>query len=262
MLCFAVVSNLKWRKFKGKIKMVFGENNPQPQDSNYPLNHWRSLCKKSQGNTIVCRFAKVFDSIHRGKMEQILQVYGLPKEIVTAIIMLYRNMKVKAHSLDGDTDFFNIIAGVLQGDILAPYLFIICLDSILQMSIGKWLYTKKAKSRQYPTETIMNTDYADDITLLVNTPTQAKSLKHCLEQAAGDLGLCMNTNKMEYMSFNQEKASLILNGNPLKLVDMFSYLSISISSIKSDVNIHLAKVWTAISWLVIIRKSDLSAKIR
>ena len=37
-------------------------------------------------------------------------------------------MKVKVHSPNGDTDYFNIIAGVPQGDKLAPYLFIICLD--------------------------------------------------------------------------------------------------------------------------------------
>ena len=45
----------------------------------------------------------------------------------------------------------------------------------------KWLYTKKARSRQYPAETITGADYADDITLLANTPTQAESQ---LEQAA------------------------------------------------------------------------------
>ena len=37
-------------------------------------------------------------------------------------------MKVKVCSLDGDINFFDIVAGVLQGDILAPYLFIIYLD--------------------------------------------------------------------------------------------------------------------------------------
>ena len=61
----------------------------------------------------------------RGKREQILLTYGLPKETVTAIMMLYRNTKVKVHSLDGDTNYFDIVAGVLQGDTLAPYLFII-----------------------------------------------------------------------------------------------------------------------------------------
>ena len=69
-------------------------------------------------------------------MEQILLAYGLPKETVAAI-MLYKNMKVKIHFPDGDTDYFDIVAGVLQGDTLAPYLFIICLDYMLRMSIDK-----------------------------------------------------------------------------------------------------------------------------
>ena len=34
-------------------------------------------------------FSKAFDSIHRGKMEQILLAYGIPKETVDAIMMLY-----------------------------------------------------------------------------------------------------------------------------------------------------------------------------
>ena len=44
-------------------------------------------------------------------------------------------MKVKVCSPDGGIDFFDIVAGVLQGDTLAPYLFIICLDYILQALI-------------------------------------------------------------------------------------------------------------------------------
>ena len=49
-------------------------------------------------------------------MEQILFAYGLPKETVLAIMMLYKNTKVKVWSLDGDTNFFDIVAGVIQGD--------------------------------------------------------------------------------------------------------------------------------------------------
>ena len=82
-------------------------------------------------------FTKAFDSIQRGKMEQILLTYGLPKETVTAIMMLYRNTKVKVRSLDGNTDYFNIVATVLQGDTLAPYLFIICLDYVFRTTIDK-----------------------------------------------------------------------------------------------------------------------------
>lgn len=39
------------------------------------------------------------------------------------------------HLPDGDTDFFNIIAFVLQGDTLAPYLFIIRLDYVLRKAL-------------------------------------------------------------------------------------------------------------------------------
>ena len=52
-------------------------------------------------------FTKAFESIHRGKMEQILLAYGIPKEIVAAITILYRNTKVKARSPDGDTEYFS-----------------------------------------------------------------------------------------------------------------------------------------------------------
>ena len=68
-------------------------------------------------------------------MEQILLAYGLLKETVAAIRILYRNTKVKERFPDGETDYFNIVAGVLQGDTLAPYLFIICLDYVLRISI-------------------------------------------------------------------------------------------------------------------------------
>ena len=50
-------------------------------------------------------------------------------------MMLYRSTKVKVCSPDRDADLFDIVAGVFQGDILAPYLFIICLDYVLWMLI-------------------------------------------------------------------------------------------------------------------------------
>ena len=53
-------------------------------------------------------------------MEQLLLAYGLPKENVAVIMMLYKNTKVKVGSPDGETDYFNIVAGVLQGNTLAP----------------------------------------------------------------------------------------------------------------------------------------------
>ena len=52
-------------------------------------------------------------------------------------MILYRNIKVKVRSPDGDTEYFDIVAGVLQGDTLATYLFIIYLEYVLRTSMIK-----------------------------------------------------------------------------------------------------------------------------
>ena len=56
-------------------------------------------------------------------------------------MILYKNMKTLVHSPDGNTDFFKIAAEVLQGDTLAPYLFVLCLDYVLAQSAGAVEYT-------------------------------------------------------------------------------------------------------------------------
>ena len=103
---------------------------------------------------------------------------------------LYKNTRVKVCSPDGNTGYFNIVAGVLQGDTLALYLFIICLDYMLRTSVDKMKENNfkltKDKSRRYPAQTIMDANYANDIVLLANTPAQAKTL---LERAVGGMGL-------------------------------------------------------------------------
>ena len=112
-------------------------------------------------------------------------------------MILSRNTKVKVRSPDGDTEYFDIVAGVLQGDTLAPYLFIICLDYVLRTSIDKigenGFEMTKRRSKRYPAKAITDADYADDLALL------AETLLHSLERAAAGFGLHVNANKTEYV---------------------------------------------------------------
>ena len=211
-------------------------------------------------------FTKAFDSIPRGKIEQILLASGIPKETVATITILYRNTKVKVRSLDGDTEYFDIVAGVLQGDTLAPYLFIICLDYVLRTSIDKirengFELTKKS-SRRYPAKTITDADYADDIAILANTPDQAETQLHSLGRAAAGIGRYVNAHKTEYMCYNHTGDISTLEGTPLKLVDKFTYLGNSVESTEKEIETRLTKAWTAINRLSIIWKSDLTDKIK
>ena len=109
--------------------------------------------KKLGATQLFVDFSKAFDSIHRGKMEQILPANGLLKETVAAIMMLYKNTKVEVRSTDGDTDS-DIFEGVLQGDTLAAYLFIIWLDYVLLTLIDimkeNGFTLEKARNRRYP----------------------------------------------------------------------------------------------------------------
>ena len=199
-------------------------------------------------------------------MEQILLAYGIPKETVAAITILYRNTKVKVRSPDGDTEYFDIVAGVLQGDMLAPYLVIICLDYVLRTSIDKirenGIELTKKRSRRYPAKTITDADYADDIAILANTPDQAETLLHSLERAAAGIGLYVNTHKTEYMCNNQTGDISTLDGTPLKLVDKFTYQRSSVESTEKDIDSRLTKAWTAFNRLSIIWKSDLTDKMK
>ena len=99
-------------------------------------------------------------------------------------------------------------------------------------------------------------------TLMANTPAQAESLLHSLEQAAAGIGLHVNAHKTEYMCINQRGDITTVNSNPLKLMDMFTYLGSSLLSTKKDINTRLAKAWTAMNRLSVIWKSDLTDKIK
>ena len=119
-------------------------------------------------------------------MKQILQVHGLSKETLTSLMVLYKNMKAMIHLSDSENDIFDIFAGDLQRDTLAPYMFLIGLDYILYTSTNlikeKGITLKKmTRSRQYASETMTDADNADDQALLANMPAQAKSLLHSLK---------------------------------------------------------------------------------
>ena len=58
-------------------------------------------------------FKKAFNSIHREKILKVLRAYRIQKLIVAAIKHLCTDSKAKVLSHNIETEFFEIIAGVL-----------------------------------------------------------------------------------------------------------------------------------------------------
>ena len=144
-------------------------------------------------------FTKAFDTVDCGKMLHILRLYGIPSRIVDAIGRIYENTKANVLSPDGETEFFNIKAGVLQGDTLSPYLFIIVLDYILRQSIDLnvncGLTIKPQQSRRIKAIVMTDLDFADDLALLSDSLEKAQKLLHDVEAASVEVGLVLNAKK-------------------------------------------------------------------
>ena len=164
-------------------------------------------------------------------------------QTTSTLLQLYCK-ETQVRSPDGGTDYFDIVAVVLQRGTLASYPFIICLDYVLRTSIDIMkdsdFKLAKERSRRYPAQTITDADYADDIVRLANTSAEAETLLHSLGRAAASIGLHINAHKTEYMCFNQRGDISTLKGGPLKLVDKFIYLGSNVSSTKKDINTRLA----------------------
>ena len=54
----------------------------------------------------------------------------------SGIKALYINTNAKVLTPDEETEQFDILAGVLQGDTLAPFLFILVIDYVLRISLN------------------------------------------------------------------------------------------------------------------------------
>ena len=221
-------------------------------------------------------FKKAFDTVDRNKLMSILRAYGIPEKLVRAIAIMYTDTIAKVLSPDGETDFFEILAGVLQGDTLAPFLFIIVIDYIMRMAteghenLGLTLseqrtsrLPRKANKYTQSAKHITDTGYADDLCLLSNTLEQAQEFLVRVEEAASEVGLIMNEKKTEYMCFNQTGSKLTSKSDrELNEVNNFQYLGSWIKTTEKDLSIRIAKAWSASNKLEKIWKSDLSRKLK
>ena len=214
-------------------------------------------------------FRKAFDTIHRGKMLRILSAYGIPETIVSAIADTYKDTKAKVLSPDGETENFDITAGVLQGDTLAPYLFIIVLDYALRKAIdGReaelGLQIRQRRSRRCPAKYVTDLDFADDIALISEEIQQAQTMLKRIEEAAAGVGLAMNAKKTKVLTFNQKQQVKITanDGSVLEVLQDFRYLGSMMSSTENDIKSRKGMAWRACNKMEMIWKSNLRKDLK
>ena len=92
---------------------------------------------------------------------------------------------------------------MLQGDTLAPYLFIIVMDFILRTALdgdsSLGLKIKNGTTRRYPAKYLTDLAYADDITLITESAANAQTALSAVERVARRIGLNVNVPKTEFI---------------------------------------------------------------
>ena len=120
-------------------------------------------------------------------MFAILTAYGIPPKVVAALKSLYHETQAFVRTSDGNTDFFDITTGVLQGDTAAPYLFITVLDYALRIAFHNprlGFEAQPRKSSRHPAIHVTDLDFADNLAIVTEEVPYAQELLRALEDAA------------------------------------------------------------------------------
>ncbi|KAK2159313.1 hypothetical protein NP493_1729g00048 [Ridgeia piscesae] len=154
----------------------------------------------------------------------------------------HNNTSDKVLTPEGETDTFPILAGVLQGDTLAPYLFIIVLDYALRRAMtGKEEQLEftitPGKSRRFRIVIQTDFDFADDIALVSVSVEKAQTLLLGVEGEFQKMSLQLNAKKTEVITFNINEKTKITTKNCtiLAVNEVFKYIGSYISSTENDI---------------------------
>ena len=195
-------------------------------------------------------------------MFAILTAYGIPPKVVAALKSLYHETQAFVRTSDGNTDFFDITTRVLQGDIAAPYLFIIVLDYALRIAFHNpklGFEVQPRKSSRHPAIHVTDLDFADDLAIV----TEDVQLR-ALEDAAAEVGLIINCKKTKVLACGKiPPFSITLrDDSPIEHVSDFKYLGSWIRTSDKDISIRKAVATKACKNLSRVWKSALSTEHR
>ena len=73
---------------------------------------------------------KAFDRVNRSKLWRVLEEYSVNGQLLDNIRVLYEKSESAVRTTVGMTNWFPVTAGVRQGCVLSPLLFIIYMDEI------------------------------------------------------------------------------------------------------------------------------------
>jgi hypothetical protein len=167
-------------------------------------------------------FAKAFDLVNHEKLLEKLQRY-LPQWIVSWLAVYLTERRQRVSTSQSTTDWKRVEAGVIQGSVLGPILFILFIYDINE-------YMPPGVDIRKYADDILNYIITNDIELLAKLPQQIADgvSRWC---SVNDMRL--NIGKCKIMLITRQPsaaAPVTLDGEPLEVVSSYKYLGIEMNN--------------------------------
>ena len=224
-------------------------------------------------------FSKAFDSVTFTAVRASLAAFRVPQAVIECIMRCYDGHEI----IIPDKGTYDVKTGVLQGDTVAPYLFVVLLDCILHKSIDPRLgvrvdgrtpfftgerdperVTREAEAekngdpRKYEESFIAYLAFADDICFVAHSKAAAEKQLQSLQKLARSCGLEINVGKgkTEYQYFPgradgvpappaEGHQIVSIDGKVVECVEAYRYLGTEPTDVEAAFSRRLGLTWAA-----------------
>ena len=191
--------------------------------------------------TLFVDFEKAFDTVRWESMWTRLKRIGVPNKIIGLIQAAYAGYACRVIHNGELSDEIEVQAGVRQGCLLSPLLFLITLDCVLHDALDN-----HSRGIQWGLhDQLESLEYADDICLLSHTQEAMAAKLEDIRREAGKVGLKINAAKTKEIRAGTGNARpILLSAEPVERVQHFTYLGSVVSEdggASEDVDARIAK---------------------
>ncbi|XP_046962200.1 uncharacterized protein LOC124531734 [Vanessa cardui] len=254
----SIVGKAFARAILGKLQRLADRVYPEAQcgfryqrstvDMIFSLRQLQEKCRE-QHTPLVVAFVdlnKAFDSVSREGLYSVLVRIGCPPKLLRIVQSFHEGMEVTVLHNGNISTPFDVHCGVRQGCVLAPTLFGIFFSVLLKVAFGDeqqgvHLHTRTdgklynismLKSKRYREDLFVDSLlFADDAAFVAHDQAQLQNLIDKFARACHLFSMSINCKKTVILAQGcLEQPVILLNGEPLQVVNKFCYLGSQLSS--------------------------------